>query len=183
MYNDTQQKKQTINNMSTNILEYDKAAFQCLIMRTTLSILTLKQTKVLVDEFFFNQTPQFRSKVYNYLYKMANGESGDEFGEDRSVNGASDVNGSVHMLIELWKLAKFILENTSSNIMDDEIYHKMMDSTQNNVENGNKNEMHLLEMCSGINHLREHDEMIRKIGECNITGEYTESTNILRIIF
>ena len=67
--------------------------------------------------------------------------------------------------------------------MDDEIYHKMMDSTQNNVENGIKNEMQLLEMCSGINHLREHDDMIRKIGERNITGEYTESTNILRIIF
>ena len=170
--------------MSTNILEYDKAAFQCLIMRTTLSILTLKQTKVLVDEFFFNQTLQFRSKVYNYLYNMANGESGDEFGADQSVNITSDeVNGSVHMLIGLWKLAKFVLENTSSNIMDDEIYHKLMDSTQNNVENGNKNEMQLLEMCSGITHLREHDEMIRKIGERKVSGEYVETTNILRIIF
>ena len=170
--------------MSTNILEYDKGTFQCLIMRTTLSILTLKQTKVLVDEFFFNQTPQFRSKVYNYLYKMANGESGDEFGEDQRVYGASDdVNGSVHVLIGLWKLAKFVLENTLSNIMDDEIYHILVDSTQNNVENGIKNEMHLLEMCSGIKQMREHDEMIRKIGERKVTGDYVETTNILRIIF
>jgi len=156
--------------MSTNILEYDKATFHCLIMRTTLSVLTLNQTKEVVDEFFFNKTLQFRSDVYNYIYKIANGQTGTSVGQ-------------IEVLIGLWELVKFILENTPSNIMDDEIYRPLMDDTQTNVENGNLNEMQWLDTCSGIKYSREHDEMIRKIGNCNITGDYVETTNIMHIIF
>jgi len=138
-------------------------------MRTTLSVLTLNQTKEVVDEFFFNKTLQFRSDVYNYIYKIANGQTGTSVGQ-------------IEVLIGLWELVKFILENTPSNIMDDEIYRPLMDDTQNSVENGNLNEMQWLDTCSGIKYSREHDEMIRKIGNCNITGDYVETTNIMHII-